>query len=176
MSEFLDFKSNIVSTIQDKVATKIAEIKIDIANKMFNANEIDDIDELEESKLHVEPGAWHVIHPGTGKIISTHKGYAGANAKMKKLSFDAHKKGEDSSYKAVSAEKYDRDNNIKKEAVEDLKGQKGTNTPSQEDMIAQSLLTLDKDGAPLMNAAGGRNPKLANPDKEILKKVGLKKK
>ena len=67
---------------------------------------------------------------------------------------------------------------LKKEAVEDLKGSKGTKTPSWEDIIKQALLTLDKNGKAVMkdDARDARTPYTANPDDETLAKVGLKKK
>lgn len=70
------------------------------------------VNKVEESKLNPEEGKWHVLDGNTGKIISTHSKYNGANEKMKKLSRDSFGKGDNRKFKAISVNKYNKDNNI----------------------------------------------------------------
>lgn len=122
------------------------------ANKEYYANRKSmKNEEIDEAKLNPEEGQWHVIHPENHKIISTHKGYAGANAKMKKLSYAAHSAGQDSGYTAMSAQEYERrygkpkPNNESVENKTTKKNQKGYIGPD----VALDVLPVKKESEEL---------------------------
>jgi hypothetical protein len=79
--DFKSFKKDIISTLRDKILIRIEERKQEIVEKVFNAVPVTEA-------LHPDSGEWHVMHKGN--IVSTHKGYAGANAKQKKLNLSGN--------------------------------------------------------------------------------------
>lgn len=95
--------------------------KFEVQNIKVN----EEVEQIDETKLNPEEGKWHVLDDNTGKIVSTHSGYKGASAKMKKLSFSASEKGDNSKYTAVSAKKYNKDNNIVGDHIEEQRFEKG---------------------------------------------------
>ena len=90
---FKSFKKDIISTLRDKISVRIEERKQEIVEKVFNAVPVTEA-------LHPDSGEWHVMHKGN--LVSTHKGYAGANAKMKKLNLSGN-----GGYTAVSKSSHD---------------------------------------------------------------------
>ncbi len=130
---YKDFKENILIALREKAFNMIEEKKQEVAGEIFN-NESTEIDEA----LHPDSGEWHVMHKGN--IVSTHKGYAGANAKMKKLNLSGN-----GGYIAVSKATHDARiaSNARIAAMsnknEEFEISEATRSPKEIEMIANSL-------------------------------------